>query len=439
MAAVPVSARSRDEQLRVAVERVHEEVERREDELIATIGDLVRLPSPLGLEAPAQTYVAEHLRASGARVDVWESDESLKQLPGAGDPGVLFAGRPNVAGVFAGAGGGRSLILQGHIDVVSAEPVEDWSYDPWQATIVGDRMYGRGAYDMKCGIAGNMLLPRILCDLGIELRGDLIVQSVIEEECSGNGALDASRRYQADAALVAESMNGDFVFAHVGVMWFKIEIAGKTSHAARALEGVNAISKAVPVIQALEALDRRLNEERHPAFAAIPHPVGVNIGMIAGGDWPSTLAGRCELRCRMGVYPGHTIEEMRGEIDTALRLAAADDDWLSERPPVVTYYGHQSPGSIVALDEPFVQTLGEWHARVTGRPLRYRADTGTLDMRYYNFAGMPSGCYGAAGANPHAADEWLDLRSLVPTVQVLAGFVLDWCGIAGIPDAARGG
>lgn len=296
--------------------------------------------------------------------------------------------------------------------------------------MIGDRMFGRGAYDMKGGLASLLLLPRILRDLGIGLGGDLIVQSVIEEECSGNGALDASRRYLADAALVAESMDGDFVHAHVGVMWFKVEIEGKAAHAARALDGVSAISKAILVVRAMEALDRRLNEEHHPAFAGIPHPVGVNVGVIQGGDWPSTLAGRCELGCRMGVYPGRTVEEMRGEIDAALRSAAEGDGWLTRHPPVVTYFGHHSAGSIVSVDEPFVRTLGVWHRRVTGRPMRMRADTGTLDMRYYNLAGIPSGCYGAAGGNPHAADEWLDLTSLVPTAKVVAGFALDWCGVA---------
>lgn len=430
MATVGTRSGVRGRGVGAAVERVHAEIERRREELVATIAELVRRPSPLGQEAEAQAYVADHLRASGCRVDVWESDESLKRLPGAGDAGVPFAGRPNVAGVVPGAGGGRSLILQGHIDVVSPEPVADWSHDPWAATVVGERMYGRGAYDMKCGIASLLLLPRIVRDLGIGLGGDLIVQSVIEEECSGNGALDASRRYRADAALVAESMNGDFVHAHVGVMWFTVEIAGRAAHAARSPDGVNAISKAIPVVQALEALDRRLNEEHHPAFSGIEHPVGVNVGMIRGGDWPSTLAGRCELRCRMGVYPGRTVEEMREEIDAALRGAAKGDAWLSRHPPVVSYHGHHSAGSIVSVEEPFVRTLQTWHRRVTGRPLRARADTGTLDMRYYNLAGIPSGCYGAAGGNPHAADEWLDLTSLVPTAKVLAGFVLDWCGVA---------
>ena len=172
-----------------AIERLWAEIDRREDELIETVAELVRRPSPLGAEAEAQAYVAEHLTASGLDVDVWDLDESIKALPNAGESGVPFPGRPNVAGTRKGTGGGRSLIVQGHIDVVSPEPIAAWSYDPWQPTIVGNRMYGRGTYDMKSGDALNMMLPRLPRDLGIQLAGDLIIQSVIEEECTGNGAL----------------------------------------------------------------------------------------------------------------------------------------------------------------------------------------------------------------------------------------------------------
>src|SRR5215210_2453884 len=138
---------------RHAIDGLWTEIDRREDELIETVAELVRRPSPLGAEAEAQSYVADHLAASGLTVDAWDLDDSVKALPNAGGSGVPFPGRPNVAGIQTGSGGGRSLIVQGHIDVVSPEPVAAWSYDPWQATVVGDRMYGRGAYDMKSGDA----------------------------------------------------------------------------------------------------------------------------------------------------------------------------------------------------------------------------------------------------------------------------------------------
>ncbi|MDP9366581.1 MAG: ArgE/DapE family deacylase [Chloroflexota bacterium] len=416
-----------------AVRRLWNEIEAREDELIETIAELVRHPSLLGEEAAAQAYVAGHLRASGLETEVWDLDDGVKELPNGGDSGVPFVGRPNVTAALRGVGGGRSLILNGHVDVVSPEPVAAWSHDPWAAEVVGDRMYGRGAYDMKSGLALNLLLPRLLRDLGIGLRGDLLIHSVIEEECTGNGALAASLRpsHGADAAVVTEPTGGAFTAAHVGVLWFRIALEGVSWHAMQAYRGVNAIAKAVPVIQALEALDHRLNERPpHPAFVGVEHPINLNVGVIRGGDWPSTVPGACELHCRLAVYPGQEVAEARAEIEAAVAGAASADPWLREHPPRVTYDGFRSAGSVVSMDEPSVRLLGSWHERVAGEAMRPVSGTGINDMRYYNFVGIPAGCYGARGGNGHAADEWLDLPSLVPTAKVLGAFLLDWCGLA---------
>ena len=150
------------QRLEGAVARLWAAIDARQEELIALIAALVRHPSPLGQEAAAQAHVADYLRAAGLAVESWDLAETLRTLPEGGDSGVPFAGRPNVAGTLTGAGGGRSLILNGHIDVVSAEPIAAWTHDPWAATIVDGRMYGRGAFDMKSGIALNLFLARLL-------------------------------------------------------------------------------------------------------------------------------------------------------------------------------------------------------------------------------------------------------------------------------------
>jgi acetylornithine deacetylase len=409
--------------------RLDAEIESRRDELVEIVGDLVRRPSLLGEEAAAQGYVADHLRASGLETTAWDLDESLKSHPEAGESGVPFPGRPNVAAKAPGTGRGRSLVLNGHIDVVSPEPVAAWTRDPWAAEIVGDRMYGRGAFDMKSGVAVNIFLPRVFRDLRITLAGDLMVHSVIEEECTGNGALAASLLHQADAAVVTEPECGGFTHAHLGVLWFTVAVVGKSWHAMQAYQGVNAISKMVPIIRALEDLDRRLNEERHPIWADTEHPINLNIGVIHGGDWPSTVPGACRLHCRLSFYPGQTVDEMRAIVEATVQGAAEDDEWLREHPPTVGYDGFKSSGSTIPWDSPSVQLLGDHHQRVTGEPMRPLVGTSINDMRYYNFAGTPAGCYGATGGNGHAADEWLDLNSLVPTAKVLGGFALDWCGL----------
>jgi acetylornithine deacetylase len=418
-----------DHEVHPAIDRLWREIENREDELVDLVAELVRHQSVLGEEAGIQQFIASHMQLSGLETESWDIDESLKELPEAGDSGVPFEGRPNVAGIHRGTGGGRSLIINGHIDVVSPEPVENWTKDPWAAEIIDGRMYGRGALDMKSGVAINLMLPRWLRDIGIQTQGDIIVQSVIEEECTGNGALDMSRRFSADAAVITEPSGGTFTTAHVGVMWFKIRVKGRSAHAAVAPTGVNAISRTVPIIKALEDLDKELNEDRHPAFEGIDHPINLNIGVMRSGDWPSTVPGMAELDCRVSFFPGKTVQEMRDDVEQAVRHASQTDPWLQENPPEIIYYGFQSGGSVVSMDEPHVQMLGKWHQFLTEQPLLPRSGTGTNDMRYFNFAGIPCGCYGAGGKGAHAADEYLDVSTMVPTAKVLAAFALDWCGI----------
>ncbi|RIK41952.1 MAG: acetylornithine deacetylase [Chloroflexi bacterium] len=416
--------------------RLFEAIEAREDELIDLIARLVQQPSVLGNEAGAQAVIAEYLRAGGQEPDIWEIPDSLLERPGAGNSGVPFAGRPNVAATLAGVGGGgKSLILNGHVDVVSPEPLANWHYDPWAAQIAGRRMYGRGAYDMKAGLAINMYLARLVRELGIPLKADLTVQSVIEEECTGNGALSAcyrdDTRYHADAVIITEPSNGTYTAAHVGVLWFRVEVLGQAVHAAVAWKGVNAIYRMLPVIEELRALDAEMNQESHPLFEGIEHPINLNIGVIQGGDWPSSVAGACAIDCRLSMYPGRTVEETRARVLAAVERATERDGWLVEHPPTVTWYGFQSAGSEIAPEEPLVRALALHHERERGTPLRPRSGTGTNDMRNFMvYSDMPALCYGVSGFGAHEADEWLDLDSLVPTTKVLGAFLLDWCGVA---------
>ncbi|MCO5220556.1 MAG: ArgE/DapE family deacylase [Thermomicrobiales bacterium] len=407
-----------------------EAIDQRTDELIETVAELVRRPSELGHEALVQEYVAEHLRGTTNDVDVWDIDEAIKSEPNAGDSGVPFAGRPNVTGKIAGAGGGKSLILNGHIDVVSPEPVDQWTHDPWGAEIVGDKMFGRGAYDMKSGVAANLFLPRLLEDLGIRLKGDLTVHSVIEEECTGNGTLAASLRDTADAALVTESVGRRSPIGHLGVIWFRVAIQGRSAHAGWATQGVNAIVKAVPIIQALHQLDADLNLNVHPLYEGIDHPINLNIGVMRSGDWPSTVPGECEIRCRVSFFPDMSRDEMHRTIETTVMAACAGDPWLEAHPPVITYNGFDTNGCAIDAEDPFIRALENASLDGTDFPLDPQVGTAVNDMRYYIFRGVPSTCYGADGGNAHAVDEWLDLPSMPRLARTMAALLVDWCEVA---------
>lgn len=405
-------------------------IQQREDELTAIVAELVSRPSELGHEALVQEYVAGHLRGSNAAVEVWDLDDTILSEPNAGNSGVPFAGRPNVTGKIPGTGGGKSMILNGHIDVVSPEPVDQWTHDPWGAEIVANKMFGRGAYDMKSGVAANLFLPRLLNDLGIRLQGDLILHSVIEEECTGNGSLAASLRDRADAALVTESTGRYAPTGHLGVIWFRVGITGRSAHAGWASQGVNAIVKSVPIIQALHQLDADLNVNVHPMYAGIDHPINLNIGVIRSGDWPSTVPGEAELRCRVSFFPDMSRDEMHRTIETTVFDACAKEPWLMDHPPVVSYDGFDTDGCIIDPGDPFFRALERASLDATDLPLIPGAKTAVNDMRYYLFQGIPSTCYGAEGGNAHAVDEWLDLPSMPKLARSMASLLVDWCGVA---------
>jgi acetylornithine deacetylase len=405
-------------------------IDERRDELIQTVADLVHFQSVLGNEAGVQGYVADHLRGSGLATESWDLDDAIKTQPNAGESDTPFPGRPNVTAKRTGTGGGRSLIVNGHIDVVSPEPISAWSHDPWTAEIVGDRMYGRGAYDMKSGVALNLFLSRLLHDLDIPLKGDLMIHSVIEEECTGNGALAASLRDRADACIVTEPHFGDYTRAHLGVMWFRVKVEGKSAHAGHAWQGVNAIVKTAPIVLALRDLDERMNLHLHPLWEGLTHPINLNVGVISGGDWPSTVPGACELHCRTSFFPSMSKEQLKAEIKQTVDQVAQQDDWLREHPPVLVFDGFQTDGVILDENEPFLKVLETASTAVLNRPMPGRIATAVNDMRYYIFQGVPSTCYGATGGNAHAADEWLDLTSMAPAAKVLAKFIVDWCGVA---------
>lgn len=407
-----------------------EAIDQRTDELVEIVAELVRRPSELGHEALVQEYVAEHLRGSTDEVEMWELDSSIYAEPNAGNSGIPFSGRPNVTAKIAGTGGGKSMIFNGHIDVVSPEPVDQWTHDPWGAEIADNKMFGRGAFDMKSGVAANLFLPRLLNETGIRLKGDLIVHSVIEEECTGNGSLAASLRDRADGALVTESVGRRSPIGHLGVIWFRVGIQGRSAHAGWASLGVNAIVKAVPIIQALHQLDADLNLNVHPLYAGIDHPINLNIGTIRSGDWPSTVPGDCEIRCRVSFFPDMSRDEMHRTIETTIAAACAGDAWLEEHPPIITYDGFDTNGCAIDVEDPFIRALENASLDAVDFPLQPQMTTAVNDMRYYIFQGVPSTCYGAEGGNAHAVDEWLDLPSMPRLARTMASLLVDWCEVA---------
>jgi acetylornithine deacetylase len=265
--------------------------------MLELLAELIEVPTLLGHEAAGQAIMRRAFAELGIEpFDVPLDPAVLDGHPGAAPFSWDVAGKANVLANWlpapAGTADGRSLILNGHIDVVSPEPAALWSGEPFAARLEGEWMYGRGAGDMKSGLVAMIGAVRGLQRLGLTPRAPVQLQSVVEEECTGNGALACILAgHTADAAILTEPTRGAIWTAQVGVLWFHVRVLGAPAHAGDAGEGANAIEASFAVIDALRALETALNAVRPPLFAAHPHPINLNVGMIRGGDWPSTVAG----------------------------------------------------------------------------------------------------------------------------------------------------
>ena len=415
-------------------QRVLEAVDANWEREVGFLRGLVERRSTLGEEAAVQAFIAAELGGMGLEVDAWDIDHAaIARLPGYGPVEWSYEGRPNVAARWPAEGeGGRSLVLQSHIDVVPATPEGRWTHAPWGGEIADGRMWGRGAADMKSGGAAMVYAVRALREAGARLRGDVSLVTVIEEECTGNGALAAlDRGYTADAAIIPEPLGRTALEAQVGVTWCRIAVHGQGAHAERASGAQNAVVKAARVIEAVRELEARANRERErpPQFAGHEHPLNYNVGVIRGGDWTSSVPEECTLEVRLGLFPGEHMRAIQDGFRDELLAELADDPWLAEHPPEVTFYAFQADGCVIPRDTPIVGALAGAHRELAGSELELLSFTGTTDVRFFNlFYDTPCTCYGAIGGNLHAPDEWVDLDSVREVTKVLALTALDWCG-----------
>lgn len=413
------------------------------DQMVDFLAEIVSKKSVTGHERPAQEVVKRKLKSLGLESDVWEPDpDDLRGHPGYFETSSFqkygYEGRPNVAAIANGSGNGRSLAFSGHIDVVSVEPVSAWTRDPWGAEVEDSRMYGRGTADMKGGVAAFIHAFESLQELGVELAGDLILQTTIEEEDGGVGGLLSAleRGYQPDAAIITEPwMIPNVGIASAGVMYFRITVPGKSAHAARGYKGVNAIGKAYKIYEALDALDqeRKARISYEPVLNRDPDAEGnvtnLNVGIINAGDWPSTVPGQAVMECRIGWPPGETRDEVRDQIETAIQNVIRADDWLSSNPPRLEWFGWSADPHELNQDAEIVQLARTKAEAVTNRTGKFIGGDAGLDERFYNlYYDIPCPTLGPKGDNLHGADEYVELDSIVETAQALALIAIDWCG-----------
>lgn len=324
-------------------------------------------------------------------------------------------GRPNVIGVARGSGGGRSLLLNAHMDTVGVAGMER----PHDPVIVDNRLYGRGAYDMKGGLAAIMVA-------GAEakqqrLRGDVIVTAVVDEEYASIGTEAIAKRWKADAAIVTEPTELEICTAHKGFAWFTVETSGVAAHGSRPDLGVDAIVKMGKVLIGLEALEDGLRS------SGIKHRLlgtgSVHAALIEGGQEWSSYPERCRLAVERRTVPGETLELLEAELATI--LASITDSDPDFRATVQT--GLAREPFEISEDEPIVRTLWS-HARATlGHEPGFGGASGWMDSALLAAAGIPTVVFGPGGEGAHAVVEWSDLTQMEQCVEILAAIAADFC------------
>lgn len=410
------------------------------DGLLAFLGDLVAFPSLDGSpdEQAAQEYVAAFLERQGFEMDVWEIDFDLVRRHPSFSAEAERQRGSGVVGML-GMGAGPTLIFNGHVDVVPAGDRALWRFPPWQATIDNGFVYGRGALDMKGGLACAVFAAKAIRDAGVRLKGRLLIQSVIGEEDGGCGTLaTVLRGHTGDGAIVVEPTGLCIAPAQAGALNFRLTVPGAAAHGCVREEGVSAIEKFLPLYQALIDLETRRNAAARRnddavsrLYARYTTPYPLSIGVVRAGEWASTVAETLVAEGRYGVAVGENLAEARRMLEETVARAAQTDPWLREHPPRLEWWGGQFAPADTPLDHPLVETTAAAFAAMTGVPATLEGMTYGADMRLLVHEGhTPTILFGPGDVrDAHRPNERVAIADLETATRTLALTALRFCGI----------
>ncbi|GGF78638.1 acetylornithine deacetylase [Paracoccus acridae] len=419
-------------------QRILDAVDAGFDDQLDFTAQMVRFDSTRGNEAAMQEFMAAALRERGYEVDHWKIEvDDIRDMHGfAPVEFVDYAQAYNVVGTLKPRQAtGRSLIINGHIDVVP--PCDDarWTSPPFEPRIANGRMYGRGAGDMKSGLAAGIYAIEALRAAGFHPAAPIYLQSVVEEECTGNGALACIQRgYKADGALVPEPFGPSIMRAEVGLIWVCLDIQGDPQHASAAFQniGANALEKAIHIWPWIKRLETEWNARKvdHPVYRDHPHPIRVNLGKLSGGDWVSSVPAKARMEVRIGVLEGEDLSQIRQEILDRVAEACATDPYLRDHPPKLTFHGFMADGYVLEPGSEIEGAMSYAHEAVWGTPVTSTISSAVTDARYFGlYQDTPSIVYGAVCGQPHGIDEYVELDSLKQATRAYALFIAEWCGL----------
>ena len=417
-------------------EKLLEKIDQSRDKAVVFLRDMVVIPSVTGDEAQIQTFLSKYMTKIGLNVDMWETDwEELKKHPGYRPVDRGYEGRPNIVATWKGAGGGRSLLLNGHTDVIPVGGGEGWSDNPWSATIKNGRMYGRGTADMKSGVASHIMAVECLMAAGLKPKGDLYINVVIDEEDSGHGTLDTViRGYKADAGISGETSDLAVQPACIGRIWFEIEIHGKPAGIQKRYEGISGIELGNKIVKAVADLEaKRVATITHPLYPNALDTLPCIVGSFSAGNYPSAFPANCLLKGSIGTVPGEDHEGVKQSLVDQIARAAAEDSWMKVHPPKVRFVGYDAQASEIPRDHAIVETVCKNYKEITGRDPQISGRQGAADTRFLNlYANTPTVIFGPGStAVMHANDEYVSIDDYMTSIKVMALSICDWCGVEG--------
>jgi acetylornithine deacetylase len=394
------------------------------------LADLVRIPSITGSEEAVQSDVAARLSAAGMDVETLAPDlASMRADPAWPGEETERSSLPLVIGRM-GKPGGRRIVLSGHLDVVPPGDRATWSVDPWSGFMRDGRLYGRGACDMKGGVAAILAAVRAIVASGAGRRfgGELVVAFVPGEEDGGQGTLAAIRSgVTGDAAIITEPSNLDVVVAHAGAITFRLVVPGRAAHASRRREGISALDNLAYLVRALEDDETARNAaEADPLMTALGLPYPTIVGIVHGGEWASTVMDRIVADGRYGVRLGQSPADAADELRAAIAAAAASHPFLADHRPVMEIVGGRFGSARVPSDDPLPVGLAQVAAATTGRAPELLGEPYGADMRLFvNEGSTPCVIFGPGDVRvAHSADEFVPLDQVADCARVLAAWVV---------------
>jgi acetylornithine deacetylase len=415
-------------------------------DIISFTRDLLRIPSvnspPGGQEKRAQEFLAQRLQVMGLTPDLFCLDElsGLERHPAYAVGGSVeiprdYTDRPNLVAVWRGTGGGRSLILTGHMDVVPPGNPALWHYDPWGATMEDGRIYGRGAIDDKGALAAAVMAIAVLQETGISLQGDVIFQSCVDEEFGGGNGTVATlvRGYKADGVIMLEPTGLTICPTTYGCQSLKVSVYGQAAHPIERWKGVDAVGLACQVYHALRDLEKARGRKARISFPIlgdqeIPVPLVIRRfeALTPGGG---AIPDLCELQVWTTVMPGETQASLLAEVDAHLAKALSESPWFHDHPPVVDAMGRFLEATVLSPDHALVRSAANAYELALGAPAKVGPGTSGDGYVYANYGGMPLVELGPGPVHrAHAPDEYITVDELLSATKMIAMLAIDWCG-----------